>query len=331
MAKNKAQSWYRSFSLRKKSRPVIDPIDEEPEQLVQQNGQAHGDETLSGANELYRTQPEPPMSWYQAARPVSEVKSQKSRANTTKGPGHSMMALMEDGRPGERVSRASTRLSQLDMISSAPRGYQGEAASISNQSNVKKLAQKLSIIKEDSQSRGVTPLTEQPYPISMGGPIPPFVLPPQSDTVRRCILLFLAFTKRFVPIAGPLQKTSFTDFGSKSPWVCSQRSICARELPPFPKWRPLRHAAATTTSTRAHTFSTNCHPFIEAFWRYWHQHTTCCRFPLIRSSSSRKVANHFADCRFGTPSNDSSAFHWESFDSQLCLATACGPPAYTAA
>ncbi|KAJ2918039.1 hypothetical protein MD484_g2370, partial [Candolleomyces efflorescens] len=182
MAKNKAQSWYRSFSLRKKSRPVIDPIDEEPEQLAPQRGRPNEDEAGSETNELYRTQPPAPMSWYQAPRPVSEVKSHKSHANTTKGPGHSMVALMEDGRPGERVSRASTRLSQLDMISSAPRGYQGETASISNQNNVKKLAQKLSIIKEDSQSRGMTPLAEQPYPMSMGGPITPFVLPPQSDS-----------------------------------------------------------------------------------------------------------------------------------------------------
>ncbi|KAJ2931522.1 hypothetical protein H1R20_g5587, partial [Candolleomyces eurysporus] len=185
MAKNKAQSWYRSFSLRKKSRPVIDPIDEEPEQLgPQQNGQGHGNETGSETNDLYRAQPEPPKSWYQVPRPVSEVKSQKAPGNTTMGLGHSRAASMEDGRPGERVSRASTRLSQLDMIMSAPRGYQGEAASISNQSNARKLAQKLSIIKEDPQSRGVTPLAEQPYGTSMGGPIPPFALPPQSDTSR---------------------------------------------------------------------------------------------------------------------------------------------------
>ncbi|RXW25654.1 hypothetical protein EST38_g226 [Candolleomyces aberdarensis] len=188
MAKNKAQSWYRSFSLRKKNRPVIDPIDEEEhEQLVQQqNGQGHGNETGSETNDLYRTQLEPPKSWYQVPRPVSEVKSQKAPGNIPipMGLGHSRAASMEDGRPGERVSRASTRLSHMDMIMTAPRGYQGEAASVSNQSNAKKLAQKLSVITEDPQSRGVTPLTEQPYGTSMRGPIPSFALSPQSDTSR---------------------------------------------------------------------------------------------------------------------------------------------------
>ncbi|KAH6910340.1 hypothetical protein BKA70DRAFT_1399259 [Coprinopsis sp. MPI-PUGE-AT-0042] len=162
--KSKAASWYRSFSLRRKNRPVIDPDDEEepssaeplsagpqsagiiyakPGSTTRPNGIVPiipGQEDDEEEDpRMYQYQPKPAQKWYVP----SQAKSVKSR--------HSRMP---SGAPDHRHSVASTRISQLDMVNSAPRGYHGDGASISGKSTMtRSLAQKLSVIQEDPMNR----------------------------------------------------------------------------------------------------------------------------------------------------------------------------------
>ncbi|TFK25674.1 hypothetical protein FA15DRAFT_755594 [Coprinopsis marcescibilis] len=191
------KTWYRSLSLRKKTKPVIDPGYEEPPRHTQpwpttvgaastftdtlhpnsvpgpstQPNPTASDDGESESKDLYRYQPEPPMSWYSKSRP-SDARSQKSRKS-----------FLHPGGDGDaRLSRASTRLSDIDMLSNAPPGRRMPEGSISGRSlreNTNQLAQKLSVIKEDPLSRGNTPqvdrLTAGNPPVagfSRAGPIP---------------------------------------------------------------------------------------------------------------------------------------------------------------
>ena len=182
--KDKAQSWYRSFSLRRKNKPVLDPTDEDSSAKTPtaQNGHANGNGNPE--QQMYNFQPNPPQSWYHEPRRASEdARSQRSRLGVVPK-GHSRSASMDD-QGGDLVSRASTRLSQLDLLHTAPTQNQGpgDTGSVSGRSthtNTKKLGQKLSTINEDSR-RFTSPLAEVFLTGSRTGPEPvPFTLPPVS-------------------------------------------------------------------------------------------------------------------------------------------------------
>lgn len=188
--KDKAQSWYRSFSLRRKNKPVLDPTDEDPSAKAPpvQNSRANGNGNPE--QQMYTFQPNPPQSWYHEPRRASEdARSQRSRVEMVPK-GHSRSASMNDQLGGDRISRASTRLSQLDLLHTAPTQYQdpGDTASVSGRSahtNTKKLGQKLSTINEDSK-RYTSPLAGVFSTGSRTGPEPvPFTLPPASVRSRK--------------------------------------------------------------------------------------------------------------------------------------------------
>ncbi|KAF6761158.1 hypothetical protein DFP72DRAFT_804409 [Ephemerocybe angulata] len=177
--KDKAQSWYRTFSRRKKNKPVIDPIEEEPEPPQEQvetsvNGAAPNQE----GEDLYRFQPEHPTSWYHGGQRRSEDGgARKSQTSLLKPPGHIRASSIDGG--GDRVSRASTRLSQLDLLSTAPNRLldQASMSGRSAHTNNKGMMQKLSSIREGSQ-RGVSPMAD------MYAAPTPFTLPPPSEGGR---------------------------------------------------------------------------------------------------------------------------------------------------
>lgn len=170
--KNKAQSWYRKFSRRKKNKPVIDPIDEEPEyhqdSVVETNGVAgHPNAQMNGQpsaeahdQEDSEFQPSNPKSWYQEQRRSEDGKISNSRLDLPKA--HSRVGSMALG--GDRVSRASTHMSQISILSPPRTARPDHTDATSSQ----QLAQKLSVLQSDVP-RGFTP-----------SHITPFSIPPAS-------------------------------------------------------------------------------------------------------------------------------------------------------
>ncbi|KAJ3501597.1 hypothetical protein NLJ89_g9268 [Agrocybe chaxingu] len=172
--KQQATSWYRSLSMRRKKKPVIDPIAEEPS--------AAGPSTLEppatastvnppttastlpggagGSEEMYGTNLQPPSSWYQAKYSSAPVPPS---------------IRSQDYAPSRRpTSQASTRVSQFDLL--ATPGASQSVGSLGlglGKGKVKEKDSFLSAIKEDPSSRGNTPSTDRyGRPTSSVAPVP---------------------------------------------------------------------------------------------------------------------------------------------------------------
>ena len=199
--KQQATSWYRSFSLRKKTKPVIDPIPEESAVLPHADSLSPVPEVQASIDspegvKLYGPRAQQIQSWYRSSAPPSLRNHDNSYAR----------------RQASDAASVSTRVSQFDLLSTPA---QQLAATISlprnkNKGPVKEKDSFLSVIKEDS-SRGNTP--ERPHGISgtasMGGiqtvPQPMFGQPSgfhptsyasSSGSVRNLTLQMLRFLMR---------------------------------------------------------------------------------------------------------------------------------------
>jgi len=157
--KQQASSWYRSLSFRKKNKPVIDPIPEEPSMTPTTGGNAvpltastSRDQTEpptastgppdTGESNEYGPPPQPRSSWYKH----SGVPSVRSRD-------YAPSRL----RPRSDAS-ASTKMSQFDLLATPNIGViPGVATSGKGAATVREKDSFLSVIKEDPASRGNTP------------------------------------------------------------------------------------------------------------------------------------------------------------------------------
>ena len=151
--KEQAASWYRSLSFRKKNKPVIDPIPEEPDITPTTGGPRTGSTFNAESSEpptatatdppntgdphdLYGAPPRPSASWYATKQqPPIFAPSVKSG-----------------------YSRASTRVSEFDLLAT-PHGP-AQSVRSGKEAPAKRMKEKdsyLSVIKEDPASRGNTP------------------------------------------------------------------------------------------------------------------------------------------------------------------------------
>lgn len=147
--KQQATSWYRSFSLRKKTRPVIDPIAEEPISPLTDAPATFAAPEIQAvavdspeAVKLYGPNAQQSQSWYRSSAPPSLRNHDISFAR----------------RQQSDAASVSTRVSQFDLLATPA---QQIAASVSlprpkNKGQVKEKESLLSVIREDA-SRGNTP------------------------------------------------------------------------------------------------------------------------------------------------------------------------------
>jgi hypothetical protein len=158
--KEQASSWYRSLSFRRRNKPVIDPIAEEPMTPSTGAGPLTGatitDSEPPTASEppqtaesqdIYGGSQQPPASWYQPKQPWIPPNVAMSARS-----GASRM------RPISDAGSVSTRVSQFDLLSTP---HLAPAMSVrSGKEAPRKMKEKdsfLSVIKEDPASRGNTP------------------------------------------------------------------------------------------------------------------------------------------------------------------------------
>ena len=154
--KQQATSWYRSLSFRKKRKPDIDPIAEEPTGTPRTLTAL--DATVSGyppppPGALYGPRPQTSQSWYQ--KPISAAHSVRS------------YDYAFARRQPSDVGSVSTRVSQFDLLSTPAQTANASVVmgtcSVSGatrnkgKGHVKEKDSLLSVIKEDSASRGNTP------------------------------------------------------------------------------------------------------------------------------------------------------------------------------
>ena len=154
--KQHAASWYRSFSFRKKNKPVIDPIAEEPAETPPasavstfattapepKTSSTEPPETKDSDN-VYGPSSQQLHSWYQQKR-LSVPASMKSQD-----------ATFVRRQPTSDAS-GSTRVSQFDLLSTpALEANTSITQRVKGKGHVKEKESSLSVIKEDSASRGI--------------------------------------------------------------------------------------------------------------------------------------------------------------------------------
>ncbi|KAH9485713.1 hypothetical protein JR316_0002626 [Psilocybe cubensis] len=162
-----AASWYRSLSLRKKAKPVTDPVNEKPPSKtvptptttpmsapLYNESQPHAavDEPIASA-EMYGQPPQPPISWYQANRPIAPPAASSVRSQDF---------AYGRRRRGSDAMSMSTRVSEFDLLSTP---YIPAQSVKSGKEGVKRVKEPkdnyLGVIKEDPSSRGNTPSTDR--------------------------------------------------------------------------------------------------------------------------------------------------------------------------
>ncbi|PPQ88959.1 hypothetical protein CVT25_005058 [Psilocybe cyanescens] len=173
--KQQAASWYRSLSLRKKAKPVIDPAEEPPHTtptpaaaptsaplntaltMYNESQPRTGTEppTSAEAAVMYGQPPPPPMSWYQIKQPsippAPSVRSQDYAYGRR--------------RPTSDNMSVSTRVSQFDLLSTPFIAAQSVKSGKEGGKRVREPKDNyLGVIKEDPSSRGNTPSTDRYFP-----------------------------------------------------------------------------------------------------------------------------------------------------------------------
>jgi len=157
--KQQATSWYRSLSLRKKNKPVIDPIPEESTAsphsgapVIPNFPEPHSASDSPEVAKLYGPRPQQTQSWYRSGGAPSLRNHDMSYARRQQS---------------DAASVVSTRVSQFDLLST-PALHSVTSIPLprtKNKGHVKEKESLLSVIKEVS-SRGNTP----ERPLGVGGP-----------------------------------------------------------------------------------------------------------------------------------------------------------------
>lgn len=149
--KQHATSWYRSFSFRKRNKPVIDPIAEEaaetpfsavPTIPEPKTSSTEHPETGDSDN-MYSSSSQQPQTWYQ--------KKRLSMPTSVKNQDVSFVRRQ----PTSDACSVSTRVSQFDLLSTPAMESNNTLARVKGKGLVKEKESLLSVIKEDSASRGI--------------------------------------------------------------------------------------------------------------------------------------------------------------------------------
>lgn len=163
----KAASWYRSLSQRKKNRPLIDPI---PEESVPHTGTTMQPHTVTTTN--YESEPisasEPPTATAESAGGMYNTRQGQSAPSWHQG-GKSVTpsvrtqdyAYSKRARPTSDMMSVSTKISQFDLLSTPYVAAQSVKSGREGDKRLREMDSYLSVIKEDSSSRGNTPSTDR--------------------------------------------------------------------------------------------------------------------------------------------------------------------------
>ena len=161
--KQQATSWYRSLSFRRRSKPVIDPIAEEPTDTPRTSAALDATASAMQISDSADYPPPPPGAMYGPRPQTSQSWYQKPTSAAHSVRNYDYFA----SRQPSDVGSVSTRVSQFDLLSSPAQiananvvmGTGSVSGSTRNKGkgHVKEKDSFLSVIKEDSASRGNTP------------------------------------------------------------------------------------------------------------------------------------------------------------------------------
>ncbi|KIM36733.1 hypothetical protein M413DRAFT_448874 [Hebeloma cylindrosporum] len=151
--KEQAASWYRSLSIRKKNKPVIDPIPEESVDTPTTGGPRTGSTFNAGFSE-------PPTATTADHPPVGEAREMYGAPPRSSSSWYATKQQPPIFAPSVKsgYSRASTRVSEFDLL--ATPDVPAQSMRSGKEGPAKRMREKdsyLSIIKEDPGSRGNTP------------------------------------------------------------------------------------------------------------------------------------------------------------------------------
>ncbi|KAF8911632.1 hypothetical protein CPB84DRAFT_1762425 [Gymnopilus junonius] len=229
--KDQAFSWYRSFSHRRKNKPVIDPVPEEDPPPVTASTIVQSEPptateppTTGGSSDMYGTVTQPASSWYQGKQPsglpAPSVRSTDYAYSSRRRPTSEM----------DKMSTVSTRVSQFDILATPDLGAQ----SVRNGKDAKRVREKesyLSAIREDPSSRNNTPNADR-Y-LAGGGmpamrsrtpiPQPNFGQSQPSLHQQPSYATMEVFSKSKTVTSAPIHKSSEHDVPLPPPGVAYER------------------------------------------------------------------------------------------------------------